>query len=349
MFSLLSTAVLAQSVSIQLDGGSFKVTNWTAPRVAPAKGWSSIFAVYAGAGQMPAMVGSYVVESGALVFRPSYPLAPGMHYRAVFRPPAGGGPVERVFDLPARDMSRRTRVERIYPSGDVWPGNQLRLYIYFSAPMSRGEGDRRIHFFDDRGNEIRGMFLPGEELWDPNFQRLTMTFDPGRIKRGLTSNEAMGSPITEGKRYRMSIDADWPDARGVPMVEGFSRAFRGGPHERIPPDPKQWRITAPKAGTGEAVVVDFPKPMNFALLQKMLQVSDGHAAVSGVMEVDRQETRWRLTPKSAWKAGSYQLIVDSRLEDLAGNHIGQAFDTDLSAPLREQSTPKTIALPFMVR
>ena len=60
------------------------------------------------------------------------------------------------------------------------------------------------------------MFLPGEELWDPNFQRLTMTFDPGRIKRGLTSNETMGPPIAEGKRYTLVIDRDWPDARGVP-------------------------------------------------------------------------------------------------------------------------------------
>ena len=96
------------------------------------------------------------------------------------------------------------------------------------------------------------MFLPGEELWDPNYQRLTMTFDPGRIKRGLTSNENIGPPIAEGKRYTLVIDREWPDARGAPMVEGFRKSFRGGPAERNPPDPKKWRVTAPKAGTRDA-------------------------------------------------------------------------------------------------
>jgi hypothetical protein len=55
--------------------------------------------------------------------------------------------------------------------------------------------------------------IPGEELWDPGFRRLTMTFAPGRIKRGLTSNESIGPPITEGKRYTLVVDRDWLDAR----------------------------------------------------------------------------------------------------------------------------------------
>ncbi len=63
-----------------------------------------------------------------------------------------------------------------------------------------------------------------------------MTFDPGRIKRGLTSNEAMGPPIVEGKRYTLVIDRDWSDAQGVPMLEGFRKTFPGGPAERIPPE-----------------------------------------------------------------------------------------------------------------
>ena len=113
---------------------------------------------------------------------------------------------------------------------------------------------------DENGKVLQGrsVFLPGEELWDPNFQRLTMTFDPGRIKRGLTSNEKIGPPIAEGKRYTLVIDRDWPDARGVPMVEGFRKSFRGGPAERNPPDPKQWRVTAPKAGTSDAAGGGFP-------------------------------------------------------------------------------------------
>jgi hypothetical protein len=343
MAGAVCMAAAAQTASIQLEGGSFKVVGWTAM---PTKAWPAVFVVYAGEGNVPPLLGSYAVEAGSLVFHPRFPLAPGVRYRAVFRPPGGGAVVERSFDGPPRETVRRARVEHVYPSADIWPGNELRFYVYFSAPMSRGEASRRIHLLDASGNEVKGVFLPGEELWDPNFQRLTMTFDPGRIKRGLTSNEAMGPPINEGKRYRLVIDGDWPDARGVPMVEGFSKSFRGGPQDRRPPDPKDWRIAAPPAGTAGPLIVELPKPMNYPLLRRMIRVSGG---IAGTVEVDRQETRWRFTPHAVWKAGDYQLVVDTAIEDLAGNHIGQAFDIDVFERVTEHIAAKTISLPFSVR
>jgi hypothetical protein len=211
----------------------------------------------------------------------------------------------------------------------VWPSNQLRLYILFSAPMSRGDAASHIHVRDVSGKEPNGshaIFLPGEELWDPGFRRLTMTFDPGRIKRGLTSNETIGPPLVEGKRYTLAIDADWPDARGVPMVAGFRKTFRGGPAVRIPPDPRQWSVMVPKNGTMDALVVDFPVPMNYPLLQRMLRISGARSNVPGTVTVTRQETEWRFSPQQLWTAGNYQLVIDTGLEDLAGNHIGQPFE-----------------------
>jgi hypothetical protein len=346
---LLGAAVWAQDVSIQLDGGAFRVQGWTAPPTPPAQGWQSVFAVYAGPGGVPPMLGSHAVQAGRLVFRPAFPLAPGVRYRAVFRPPGGRASLERVFDGPPKDASPLARVERVYPSGEVLPSNQLRLYIYFSAPMSHGEAAQRIRVLDENGKPLNGVFLPGEELWDPTFQRLTMTFDPGRIKRGLTSNESIGPPLDEGKRYALLIDRGWPDARGAPMIAGFRKTFRGGPEARHPPDPKQWRVTAPQAGTLAALTVDFPSPMNYVLLLRMLRVSNAAAAVEGVVAVDRQETRWLFTPKLPWKSGSYQLIVNTKLEDLAGNHIGEPFDIDAFQPAAEHATSSTTSLPFRIR
>ncbi len=341
------TAV-AGSVSIQLEGGAFKVAGWNPPRTEPAQGWRSIFAVYAGTADVPPLLGSYAVEAGSLVFRPSFPLAEGVRYRAVMRPP-GGAPLEKIFDGPPREITPSARVDRVYPSAGVLPSNQLRLYIYFSAAMSRGEAGQRIHLLDANGKVLPGVFLPGEELWDPNFRRLTMTFDPGRIKRGLTSNEAMGPPIVEGKRYTLLIDRDWPDAHGVRMAQGFRKAFRGGPPARNPPNPRQWRVAAPKAGTSEALVVNVPAPMNYPLLQRMLQVSGTHGSVAGTVSIVKDETEWRLTPRQPWQAGDYQLVVDTALEDLAGNHIGQAFDIDVFQRVTEHIAANTISLPFAVR
>lgn len=338
----------AQNISIQFENGAFKVIGWHAGASAPAKGWASVFDVYAGAGNVPAMAGSYAVESGSLVFHPSYPLAAGVRYRAVFLSPSGGAPVEKIFEGPPRPTNRVARVEQVYPSSDVWPSNQLRVYIYFSAPMSRGEAARHIHMLDSDGKELAGshaVFLPGEELWDPAFRRLTMTLDPGRIKRGLTSNEAIGPPITEGKRYTLVIDAAWPDARGVPMTEGFRKSIRGGPARRIPPDPKQWRVTAPNARTRDALVVDFPVPMNYPLLQRMLQVS----GVAGEVSIARNETEWRFTPAQAWKSGAHQIVVETGLEDLAGNKIGQPFDIDVFSRVTEHIDTKTVSVPFSVK
>jgi len=298
---------------------------------------------------MPALAGAYSIDSGMLVFHPTFPIAPGVRYRAIFRPPGGGAPIERIFNGPPRDLKPSTRVEHVYPSSDVLPSNQLRLYIYFSAAMSRGEAGARVHVLDESGKVLPGIFLPGEELWDPTFQRLTLTFDPGRIKRGLTSNEEMGPPIAEGKRYTLVIDRDWPDARGAPMVDGFRKPFRGGAAERTPPDPKQWRVIAPQAGSAGALVVDFPTPMNYALLQRMLQVSNAQGRISGTVSTARQESEWRFTPQQPWKAGNYKLIVDTAIEDLAGNHIGQAFDIDVFEHVTQRISTKTIQLPFSVR
>lgn len=328
----------AQAVSLQLDGNTFKA-------IGASRG---TLVVYAGAGDVPPLTGTSAVESGSLVFHPAYPLAPGVRYRVVFTP-AGGAPVEKIFDGPPRKTTATARVEHVYPSSSVLPSNQLRLYIYFSAPMSRGEAEQRIHMLDADGKALRGVFLPGQELWDPQNRRLTMTFDPGRIKRDLTSNRAMGPPIAEGRRYTLLVDREWHDASGVAMAEPFKKVFRGGPAVRQPPDPKTWKITAPAAGTRNAVAVALGRPMNYTLLQRMLKVSGPRGDVAGAIDVAREESEWRFTPQQPWTAGSYRLIVDNALEDLAGNKIGQPFDIDVFDKVTEHITSSTTTLAFQIR
>ena len=118
----LGMTATAQSISIQFDGAVFKVAGWKIPSAAPAKGWASLFVVYAGSGDVPPLLGTYSAEGGALVFHPSFPIAPGVHYRAVFHPPDGGAALENDFDGPPRDVTPMTRVERVYPSGSPSTG-----------------------------------------------------------------------------------------------------------------------------------------------------------------------------------------------------------------------------------
>ncbi len=266
---LFGVAAAAQEISIRLEGDAFRVAGNAAGWKEPAQGWASIFRVYSGTGNgdVPPLAGSYTVEDGVLVFHPRFALVPGVRYRAVFQLPNGKA-VEASFEKKRPQLESTTHVTHVYPSTDVLPSNTLKLYIYFSAPMSRGEAWQHIHLLDEKGLPLKFEFVEiQQELWDPNNTRLTVLFDPGRIKRGVLPNEQLGPPIVEGKHYTLVIDRGWQDARGVPLEGEFRKAFRGGPADRTPPDPKTWRVSAPRAASSADLVVDFPKPMDFALLQ----------------------------------------------------------------------------------
>jgi hypothetical protein len=345
-YRCLSILLLAAATLVAVDGphlefhdGVFRIEGWQGGSEPPAAGWESVFQVFVGGSQTP-MLGTYSVEENALVFRPRFPLVPGTGYHGVF--PGGG------FILDAKRPAQatpRTRVEHIYPSADVWPANTLKLYIYFSAPMSMGEAWQHIRLLDEHGNPVWGAFLDlDQELWDPDYKRLTVLFDPGRIKRGLVPAGQAGTPVVEGRHYTLAIDSDWHDARGVPLREKFEKTIVGGPADRTAPSPKTWRLVPPVAGTRQPLVVDFPKPMDYALLQRTLEVS----GIPGGIAIDRSESEWRFTPDAPWKEGRYHLVADTMLEDISGNHLDRAFDVDLRQKTNPAPVSKKISISFAV-
>jgi hypothetical protein len=289
------------------------------------------------------------VESGALTFRPRFPIAPGLRYRAVFRTPDGVHAELRV-DGPPRPVERITQVERVYPSTDVLPSNALRLYIYFSAPMSRGEAWEHIRLIDETTNRpVEMPFLElDQELWDRDQRRLTVLFDPGRIKRGLVPTTTIGPALVEGRRYRLIVDREWHDARGVGLVQGFEKVFRGGPSDRVAPEPARWNISAPKAGTIEPLIVAFPKPMDYVLVQRMITIYRGSAEVIGTVRIERGETELRFTPQQPWAVGLHRIVADNTLEDIAGNHLDRQFDVDRFERITERIGTATTSIPFDV-
>ena len=120
-----------------------------------------------------------------------------------------------------------------------------------------------------------------------------MLFDPGRIKRGLASLAEAGPAIEAGQSYTLVIDRDWLDGRGAPLAEEFRKTVpRRAPPTACRPIPKKWRVTAPRAGTIGPLVIAFPKPLDYALLQHEIEVT----GVAGKVAVARDETEWRFTP-----------------------------------------------------
>jgi hypothetical protein len=336
--ALIPLVCAAQTV--QMEGGAFRVEGWQ-PGPEPPTGWSSVLAIYAGEGDVPPLVGAYAIENGGLVFHPKYPLAPGMHVRAVF------GSKETAFDVPkTAPPASTTRVVQVYPTTNVLPENQLKFYVCFSGPMESGEAWSHINLLDGAGKRVDLPFLEiDQELWNPEHTRLTVLFDPGRIKRGVRPLVEVGPSIQQGKKYALVIDREWRDGRGAPLAEPFRKQFGVEAPDREPVRPAKWRITAPRAASMDPLIVEFPEPLDYAMLQHAITVR----GVAGKVEVTRGEMEWRFTPDSPWKAGEHHLDVQTALEDLAGNRVGRAFDVDTFAPITSTVSRDILSLPFHPR
>jgi hypothetical protein len=303
----------------------------------------------------PALLGTYEVdrEAGVLRFRARFPTEPGVHYRAVYLPTGpGAAPLVGTFSV-SKPAAREptTRVVRVAPSRDVLPENLLKFYIEFSAPMSRGRAYENVHLLDAKGKPIDLPFLElGEELWDPRGVRFTLLFDPGRIKSGLKPREEAGPVLEAGKAYTLVVDRGWRDAAGDPLSAEFRKPFRVGPADTTPPDPKNWVLGRPEAGTRAPLVATFPEPLDRALLGRVLAVADSNRKpLSGRVEVGPDETSWSFTPDAPWTPGDHLLIVDRGLEDLVGNSIGRRFEVDVFNKIDEPGEPAaTVELRFRV-
>lgn len=303
----------------------------------------AVFAEQGHAGATPPMGGTLHVESEVLRFTPQFPLARGVRYRAELRL-AGAAPVISFFELPADPAGPTTVVARIFPSAAVLPENQLKFYVHFSAPMSRGGTYPHVRLRDAAGREIEQPFLElDEELWDLSMTRLTLLIDPGRIKRGVKPLEDIGPVFETGKNYSLTIGAACVDAEGRLLREPFVKKFRVTAADRTPPDPARWKIRAPAAGTREPLSVEFGEPMEHALALRMIRVATagrGDRALEGEAALADEERRWSFVPAEPWPRGPHELIVETTIEDLAGNNIGKTFDVDV-----EDGAPRSLDVP----
>jgi hypothetical protein len=323
-----------------------------------------LFAVYALApgkadpDDRPSLLGTYALDRNALRFEPRFPLVRGVRYQAVFnsallpsRKPEQQGKITLSFSLPSPPAERTTRVEAVYPTTDFLPENQLKFYIHFSAPMSRGESYRHVHLLGADGKAVEAPFLELEqELWDTAGKRFTLFFDPGRIKRGLKPREEVGPSLEEGKSYTLVIDADWADADGQKLRDAHRKPFRVGPPIDDMPDIKTWKLTLPAAKSSAPLFVTFSRPMDHALVQRMLWITDSTGKqIEGQIATQEKETRWLFTPRQPWTPGDYHLVAGKEVEDLAGNSLGKPFEIDVFKPVTREVKTETVKVPFTIK
>ena len=114
-----------------------------------------------------------------------------------------------------------------------------------------------------------------------------------------------------------------------------------------PPSTQNWKVDAPAARSTDALFIQFPEPLDYALLSRVIQVTTPSGdPVEGSIEVDREETRWQFRPREPWIKGDYLIEVATLLEDLAGNSLDRPFEVDVFEKVEEKVAQTTRTIRF---
>ncbi len=304
----------------------------------------------------PQVIGHYSKKGSDIYFIAKYGFTEGKNYTVVFKKNSTAKDSEIIKDrivvhIPFTQREPSTFVKQVFPTTDQIPMNQLKFYIEFSAPMRYGNAYEYIKLYrlPEKILEPEAFLASTDELWDPSRQRLTIFFDPGRIKRGVQPNLQLGLPLVEGRKYQLVIDQTWLDINGVQMTGTFEKNFEVIAVDRTSPDPDHWSIDIPKCNTSKPISIDFKESMDYGLLHSTLTIKKQSGEfIEGEIELKALESQWFFYPEKPWGKGKYQIIINSWLEDLAGNNLSRKFDVDLSDPADKPKNIEEILIPFEI-
>ncbi|MGI9289560.1 MAG: hypothetical protein ACR2P1_29615 [Pseudomonadales bacterium] len=223
-------------------------------------------------------------------------------------------------------------VAEVYPRADALPENLLRLYVYFDQPMDRKNALAAIRLLDESDALVEGAFLTNKvDLWSPDSRRLTVLFDPGRVKTGLRAHHTMGRALQSGSRYTLVIESSLMSTAGCSLAAEHRKPFRVTEANYDAPDPERWRVRAPQAHSTDWVSVLLNGPHDHVSLAYRVRVVDANGAiVPGRIDLGAADAEWRFQPAEPWKEGTYRITVDPTLEDVAGNRLTGSFERPLS-------------------
>jgi hypothetical protein len=242
-------------------------------------------------------------------------------------------------------------VRAIYPTSDALPENLLRLYVHFSKPMRRGQAREFIKLIGENGEGIENPFINlAIELWDRDEKRLTLLFDPGRIKRGVGPNVQVGPPLQSGKSYTLVISKGMKDYRGKSLARSFTKSFTVNTPIRSALLPEKWIKHLPKAKSQGPLTLEFLRIMDRPILFRSIRVLDeAGKTVRGEITVLENETGWEFIPSSPWHSGQYRLAVSTDLEDVAGNNVRAAFDVAIDETVMNKKSVEQVFVPFILK
>ena len=272
--------------------------------------------------------GRFSYSANYLIFNPFYPFEKGLTYTVRTKDLNTGKYFKSTFVLQSTEERDVAELLHIFPTAEVLPENLLRFYFYFNTPMKRGEMLKHIHLVDSKGNKDTQAFMQfKQELWSPDGKRLTLLFDPGRIKRGVYTNLELGPALQEGDTYKLVISGDWQDVYGQKLGMTETKTFKVGTAYRTAIDVSSWNVNEPEAESTQPLTIQLDRIMDHATVQSMIQIKiEDNNDIEGSWKISESESVLHFTPVEKWQKGNYEIVLDSGLEDVAGNNLSSLLD-----------------------
>ena len=295
------------------------------------------------------ILGQWTQVDGKWMFDPSLELDTDESYALSYVAEAKSEWFE--FKIPGTEHTAKPRVMGFYPTADTLPENLLRLYIEFNQPMQETGFMDQITFADETGEDLSGVFLPSRyEYWNKARTKLTLIFDPGRVKTGLRAHKQLGGrALKPGKKYTLTVKQNWHSMAGEGLVEEASKTFVVSTEDMRPINPEHWSLRIPECNGKNPISIDFGRVLDHINAQTFIRVVDSNGQpVPGKTSLTQQEAAWQFVPDAPWLPGDYAIYVYKKLEDVAGNNLLHGFDVlKASARAAKQTTPYRI-LPFKI-
>ncbi|MDT7831813.1 Ig-like domain-containing protein [Flavobacteriaceae bacterium S356] len=292
------------------------------------------------------ILGELNTEDTAIIFTPVIPFNNGGHYQILKEREVVG-----EFHIKESVPSIPPKVVAIYPKLDTVPENLLKMYIVFSKPMQEVRSSLEyIKVINLHTQKEEAIFLPLEtELWNADHTELTLWLDPGRIKKDLIPNKKLGIPIKNGNSYEVILSKEWNDAEGSELAKEYRKKIVVVARDAKMPSVKQWKLTVPNADSKEALGIAFDELMDAMLIEKSIVIMDAQdQSVAGGFLTMGSPNSTLFIPKERWKKGTYTMVVQSSMEDLAGNNLNRLFDTDLQQEKKTKDS-KTKTITFTIQ
>lgn len=356
---LCATSAFGQSIRFTGDGVVVHLDSevlYTFVRYQNRPGvWNEVFPVRVNGAQRN-ISGKYEIGDSTVTFVPAFPFAQGVDYEAIFYsaelalnpnevylPRMNASTLELKFKL-EKPASDPPKVVNIFPTANELPENLLRFHIEFSSSMTQGEVIRRVHLVDEEGKEVeKALLVLDEELWDEDMRLVTVLLDPGRIKRGLRANLEMKAPLIAGKKYSLVVDPGWRNSEGEVTASQAVKTFSCYAADRERPVTSVWRLVAPATAV-DPLVIEAEETYDAVSLQNALVVTDALGnRVNGKITASERESVIYFTPDRPWSKEKYTVVVNPKLEDVAGNNLVRLFDTDITEKQHQANQPTTFS------